>query len=255
MSNGPQIPNGPQIRIPTTGPGQGDPRQSDPEYGEAMAEELKTSLKESMKKTAERKAAQAAQTREEEAPYSPPTGAEPDDDDGDNEDTKLSFDFLDYAGTAIDNRFVRMAMEKKLEPMSFDQIITEDGVSQEVPFGEHTFEFQTVTRRVQEHIHVISTNAAAEAAKAVPDPFKAAQANIEMQKFDVASHLKAYNGREMPSIVTADGKLDEAALDQRLKFVWARDEMVFELLECNVRWFLARVRKLTPNILEILGNG
>lgn len=72
-------------------------------------------------------------------------------------------------------------------------------------------------------------------------------------EYALVIHIRAYNGKEWPSLVKASGDVDVDAITQRLSLVRQFSSPMFSLLILNLGWFLERVQETLD--VGVLGNG
>lgn len=234
--------------------GRPNPVREDPGLRQAIVEDLE----EGLGTLAARRAAAATRPPSPTAAEAPaaPTGALGEPRPDENADKPVP-DRMEYAGTTVDNQDARKRVEKRLTPLDFEAILTEDRITQEVPIHPKALvvTYQTITNRESVSVVSMAEKEAAELSGTAKS--RAGQTLLfqsVMSDYNLAAHLLVFNGRQLPSL-SDKGKVDPAALQQRLELVRDRPNPVTEILQVHLRWFLDRVQRVGQDLEEHLGNG
>jgi len=159
-----------------------------------------------------------------------------------------AFDFMarNEAERVLNNKQRRKEIESRCEPMSLDDLIIKDEVTQRVPVIPKKFEITFRTMSPEESLFVKQFLAKEQS------PNEA----YALEKFSLcqlACSLVAINGVDFPDHRKPDGTPDEELFKIKLKKLMKKSGYVIADLGLNFIWFDIRVRKLLSP--DKLGNG
>ena len=158
------------------------------------------------------------------------------------------FDFMAYneAEKILNNKKRRLDIEGRCQPMSLEDLIIKDEVSQIVPIVPGKFEATFRTMNPEESLFV----------KQYLAKEQAPNESYALEKFSLCQlccSLVSINGTEFPDHRRPDGSPDEELFKAKLKRLMKKSAYVISDLGLNFIWFDMRVRKLLSP--DKLGNG
>lgn len=137
----------------------------------------------------------------------------------------------------LNNKERRIAIESRCKPMSFEDLLYKNEVSQRVPIKPGIFEPTFRSFTPEESLFVKKFIAAEQA---ISDQYIMEKYNICL----LTCSLLAINGNALPDHRKDDGSPDKELFEKKLKYVMKMSGYVTADLNINYVWFDIRVRKL-----------
>lgn len=137
----------------------------------------------------------------------------------------------------LNNKERRIAIEGRCTPMSFEDLLYKNEVSQRVPIRPGSFEptFRSFTPEESLFVKKYIANE-----QAISDQYIMEKYNICL----LTCSLSAINGNALPDHRKDDGSPDKELFEKKLKYIMKMSGYVTADLSVNYGWFDIRVRKL-----------
>lgn len=205
---------------------------------------LKPETVEGLIKHAEAVKAQQGQAEQEAGPNpeAQPQAASPSDsNDPQLEPAPSTDESLLFQGSAnpYDDPKMKEAIEARCADLSFNSLLTNREVRQNVPIreGEFEVEFRSHTEGEEKYVRALLFSEGREGTSA--DLFYTRQAD-----YLLALNLVSINGQNLKSHMTKEGLIDEELFKAKVKVIESYPAQLLGLLAINNAWFEERLRKL-----------
>jgi hypothetical protein len=147
----------------------------------------------------------------------------------------------------LNNTNVRKAIESKLKPLNFEDLLIHGEVHQEIPLREG---FTIVLRSVKPGEDL--------AVKKLMYGMVGSQSYItsRFSVMNLALSLISINSQQIPSHLDQQGRFDEDFFNKKLeKLMWSYSAHIIRFIIINYMWFQDRVDKCISESVNNLGNG